>query len=316
MMSDLARRKWVAIINPLSGKLGMHSEWSAIQNAFKEDGVSCVYMFTEHAGHAIDLACDLVKDGYRDIVVIGGDGTLNEVLNGVVRSGVNPAEITLAVIPNGTGNDWARFWNIPFDKRQAIALLKSGTSQLVDMGRCTYLVNGKPGERHFLNIAGMGFEVQVLKRVNRIRWMTIFKGRRWIYGLSVLYSAIFSRAHEMTITANGQTFTKKIFSMSIGNGKYSGGGFKQTPMASATDGAFDVMLMSRLTFKTAILGLKYLFRGKLLKHPAVKNFRTEKIIVSQAVKSDIEVDGVVLRSGCPITFTVLPKAINFIVPQS
>lgn len=316
MNSELKNRKWVAIINPLSGKLGMHNEWSAIQNAFKEEGVSCVYMFTEHEGHAIDLARDLAKDGYRDIVTVGGDGTLNEVLNGVMQSGVNPNEMTIAVIPNGTGNDWARYWNVPFDKNSAVALLKKGISTPVDIGRCTYMTDGKPGERYFLNIAGMGFEVKVLKQADHIRWMSIFKGRRWIYGLAVVYSAIFSKAHEMTFTANEQTVTKHVFSMSVGNGTYSGGGFKQTPMATPTDGAFDVMLMSRLTFKTAIMGLKYLFKGKLLKHPAVKNFRTEKIIVSKAIKSDIEVDGIVLHSGCPVTFTILPKAINFIVPQS
>lgn len=306
---------WVAIINPQSGNIGMHAEWSRLQKAFKDQSVTCVYMFTERPGHAIDLARDLILDGYRNIVVIGGDGTLNEVLNGVMRSGVDPTTVTLAVIPNGTGNDWARLWKIPFDADKSIALLKNGKSQRVDIGRCTYMQSGKPGERFFLNIAGMGYEVSVLMHADLVRWMSIMKGRSWIYALSVIYTALFTRAHEMTITANGVTKSEKIFTLSVGNGQYSGGGFRQTPMASPTDGALDVMIMSRLSFKYAIMGLKYLFRGKLLKHPAVKNIRANQIIISSAKRPALEVDGIVVHSSCPVTFTIMPAQINFIIPQ-
>lgn len=316
---NLQTAKWVVIINPYSGKVAAQSEWFHIQNLFKELGVSAVFRFTEHEGHGIAIARELVSDGYRNIAVIGGDGTINEVVNGILQvteqedSTIQSSDITMALIPNGTGNDWAREWKIPFKIENAIRLMLNGKSVPVDLGRCTYMVGGRPGERYFINTAGMGFEVRVLQYTNPFK--RILRGRSKIYAASVIWNALFTRAHSMTLAFNETTFSKEIFSFSVGNGRFSGGGFSQTPLASPTDGSFDVMIMSRLTFKTILLGLKYLFNGKLLKHPAVRNVRTKRLVVSAAQKSYVEVDGVVIPSSCPVTFTCIPSKIHFVVPN-
>ena len=312
---SLKLKKWVAIINPNAGKVAVQSEWIHIQQAFAKYGVVAVFVFTEEAGQAIPMTKELIREGYRNIAVIGGDGTLNEVVNGVMLSNVDPKEITLAVIPNGTGNDWARHWGIDIENYEnAVALLVNGDVCAVDIGKCTYMIEGRPGERYFLNTAGMGFEVKVLQKTDNVKRM--LKGHSRIYGLSVLYNAMFTRSHNMTLAYNGNTVTKKIFSFNVGNGRYSGGGFAQNPTASATDGRLDVMIMSELSLKKVFLGIKYLFTSRLLKHPSVKSIRTEKLVVSAAEKPYVEVDGVVIPSSCPVTFSVASQVINFVVPRN
>lgn len=310
---SLNLKQWVAIVNPTSGRKAAVSEWPHIQQLFKRNGVNAVFSFTQEVGDATVLTKQLVLDGYRNIAVVGGDGTLNEVLNGVMLSGVAAEEVTLAVIPNGTGNDWARYWKIGMDDlEQSIKLLKTGSATMIDVGRCTYMIDGRPGERYFLNTAGMGLEVKVLQMTEILKRR--LRGRSWIYGVALIVSAFVSRAHQMTYMYNGQTYNGRIFTLNVGNGVYSGGGFAQTPTASPQDGALDLMIMSSLSFKSIILGLKYVFTGRLLKHPCVKNTRTEKLVISTTGKSTIELDGIVIPASCPVTFSIASQKINFVVP--
>ena len=160
-------KEWLVIVNPNAGKGKGLKDWKVIEELLKRRYISYTVMFTESKGHAVILTRDCIKNGCRNIITVGGDGTLNEVVNGVFTStSCQATEISLALIPVGTGNDWGRMFGIPLDYEKAVAIISEGKQMLHDIGLVTYFDGAEKKLRYFINIAGLGFESDVVRRTN------------------------------------------------------------------------------------------------------------------------------------------------------
>jgi YegS/Rv2252/BmrU family lipid kinase len=237
--------KWLMIVNPNAGVKKGVRDWTLISRLLNEAGISHLCVLTEHRNHANQLVGEFIAEGYRKIAVVGGDGTLNEVVNGIFQQKhTNPSDISLGMIPVGTGNDWCRTFGIPFDYRDAVRILARGNTFQQDVGKISYFKGHEPFHRYFINIAGMGYDALVAKKTN----ISKEKGRGGpLTYLYFVFSSLFQyKFVEAVIEVDEkQVFKGEIFSMNVGICKYNGGGMMQVPAAIPDDGLFDVTLIRK-----------------------------------------------------------------------
>jgi diacylglycerol kinase (ATP) len=302
--------KWLVIVNPNAGNGKGKKDWKKISALLNRFTISHESVFTESKNHAIRLSAEGIASGYRKIISVGGDGTMNEIVNGIFTQHICPAsDITLALIPVGTGNDWGRMFGIPLMYESAVKTISEGKHALQDIGRVSYY-NGKvPATRYFINIAGLGFEAAVVKRTN----IQKDKGRsnKAIYFYNLLMSLISYKNTEVELLIDGQVIPCKVFSINVGNGRYCGGGMRQTPEALTDDGLLDVTVINEMGKIEIIRNLQILDDGTILSHPKVDGYRTDKLTVRSGKLLYAEADGESL-GHTPVEFTIIPSAINIV----
>jgi len=304
------KEKYLVIVNPNAGKGKGKKDWEKISGLLKIEGFSFEYVFTKQKHHAIELSRENIEKGYRKIIVVGGDGTMNEVVNGVFGQNKVPvAEIILGMITVGTGNDWGRMFNIPVDYAEAISTLKRCTTFMQDAGIVKYYTGEKGESRYFINIAGLGFDALVVEKTNRQK----DRGRKGalLYFWNILANLIYYKFTITEITVDGQHVKNETFTISIGIGKYTGGGMMQTPNAIADDGLFDLTVIKKMRKGEIIRCLKRLYDGTILDHPKVESYTAKKIIINSEPKIHLEVDGESLGHS-PIEFDIVPKSVQII----
>jgi len=301
---------WCIIVNPCSGKKIYRHGVKALQQALQACDQTSELQFTQQESHAVELARQAVNRGYRQFVVIGGDGTLNEVINGIFTSDcASPEEIVVAAIPSGTGNDWIRQWNIS-RKTNLINYFRFGKRILADVGAVMEKEDGN--RRYFLNALGLGFDGDVVYRADRLRnWVG---AQSWTYIAAVFLSVFKLRYKQLCIETEKERIEGEVLTVCIGNGCYTGGGLMQTPKADPCDGAFDIMLVQRIRLKEIPSLLNALLKRKIDLHPAVKTFRSDAVSVSALQPVRCETDGILLDMNYPMKIKLLPQKIRFLIP--
>ena len=162
------KEKWYVIINPNAGKGKGKKDWARISSLLEKADIGYEAVFTRDTHDAIGLAGAAVRAGWRRFVVVGGDGTMNEAVNGILEQDEVPVqEIRLGIISVGTGNDWGRMFGIPTDYAGAVETLRREKLFLQDAGIVRYEQHGRQHQRYFINIAGPGFDAVVVQRANR-----------------------------------------------------------------------------------------------------------------------------------------------------
>lgn len=298
------------IVNPNAGNGKGKKDWNRISDIFRKENISIVASFTEKKGHAAELAKKAVESGFRDIICVGGDGTLNEVINGIFSQIIcATTDISLALIPVGTGNDWGRMFGIPLVYEGSIKVIKENRRMLHDIGLVKYFIGDEQHQRYFINIAGIGFESMVVMRTNKQK----DKGRSntAIYFYNLLSSLISYKKTNAEIVIDGISTRAKIFSLNIGNGRYCGGGMRQTPDAIPDDGLLDVTVIREMGRIEIIRNLKILYDGTILSHPKVDGYRASNIKVSSEALLYAEADGESL-GHTPVEFSIIPSALNIV----
>jgi diacylglycerol kinase family enzyme len=165
MDSSEIKKEWLVIVNPNAGKAKGKKDWAKIAGLLHLYNISFKAFFTITCRHAIVLTHEGISAGFRKIIAIGGDGTLNEVVNGVFTQSVcDTKDISLAMITVGTGNDWGKLFGIPVDYEEAVKIIKEYKIRLQDTGIVYYYHGINRESRYFLNIAGIGFDALVVKR--------------------------------------------------------------------------------------------------------------------------------------------------------
>lgn len=301
---------WLVIINPNAGHEKGRKDWSLIAALLEKYGIRYVPRFTEKRRHAIELTCNAIKEGYRNFIAVGGDGTMNEVVNGVFTQKYSPTtDITLSMITVGTGNDWGKMFSIPSDYESAVKIIAAGKSRLQDTGIVTYYHGINKESRHFINIAGLGFDAVVVRRTN----IQKDKGRKGkaIYMLNLLRSLLFYSHTVTSVAIDGKIMQDDVFTISIGIGRFSGGGMRQTPNAIPDDGLFDITIISKIRKGEVIRSLKMLYDGTILEHPKIKGFTGKDILIDSDPLIHLEVDGESLGHS-PIEFRIHPKSVRIV----
>lgn len=301
---------WFIVVNPNAGKRRGEKDWNIIEELLHSYNLSFSFEFTAYKGHAVKLVFNAITAGYRHIIAVGGDGTMNEVVNGCFRQKIcATSELYLSMITIGTGNDWGRMFGIPKEYSKAIEIIKAKHTCLHDTGIVQYFNGTKRKKRYFINIAGIGFDAIVAKRTN----LQKEKGRsgKTIYFWNLLRSLMFYKHTNASISIDGKRIIKEVFTISLGIGKYSGGGMMQTPNALHDDGLFDITIIKKMRKGEIIRNLKLLYDGTILSHPKVENYTGKDILIDSDPLIHVEADGESLGHS-PIEFQILPRSINIV----
>ncbi|MCK9401435.1 MAG: diacylglycerol kinase family lipid kinase [Bacteroidales bacterium] len=311
------KNQWLVIVNPNAGKRKGEKDWPEISALLTEAGFIFTHEFTTHRDHAIALTENYVRKGFRKIIAVGGDGTLNEVMNGIFRQDeINTTDVIVGMIMVGTGNDWGRMYNLKEKYTKAVEILKKQHLFIQDTGMVKYYDGPHEITRYFVNIAGLGYDALVTKMTNR----TKEKGGGGMMSYLVnLLKGLFSYHHAyLEIEVDGESVYKgKVFSMSVGICKYNGGGMMQLPFAIPDDGLFDMTIFKNVSKMTVIKHIKKLYCGTFTNLPFVQTHRgkTVSIFSSTGDPSHLETDGESLGHS-PFSFQIIPKSIRIITGKN
>ncbi len=290
MQNDI-QSKWLVILNPHAGaRKGLRDmeQIIGLLSDYKMEHLLCI---SEYAGHIIKLSKKYVEAGFRNILVAGGDGSLNEVVNGIfLQDKISVSDITIGMLPVGTGNDWIRTFGIPDDYDKALQVIQQRKTVFQDVGKIEYQnKKRKEKQRFFVNMAGFGFDAVVAKKVNSL------KDKGWsgkkLYLWALLYSYLQYNTKRMKILVNGNTFDDYIFTASIGIGKYNGGGMMQSPDAVPTNGQFNITMIRKINLWGLLSNISGLYSGKYVKDYRVSVAVGKEIQISSKRKIPGEADG-------------------------
>ena len=300
----------LVIVNPNAGNGKGRKEWDRISLLIKNAGLPFSAKFTERKGHAIEITLEAITAGFRKIIIVGGDGTLNEAVNGVITNTVcPPTDITLALIPVGTGNDWGKMFGISTDHEKAVSIVSNNKTLLHDVGVVSFYNGSEKFNRYFINIAGLGFESVVVKKTNLQKDKG--KGGKLIYFYNLLTSLLAYKNTKAEIIIDGETVHADLFSLNVGNGRYCGGGMRQTPRAIPDDGLLDVTIINGMGKFEIVRNLKILYDGTILRHPRIDGYKCKNIKVTSESPMFIEADGESLGQS-PAEFNIIADAIKIV----
>ena len=309
-MKEKEKTGWLVVVNPNAGVGKGEKDWKQISNLLDKQGLKYRAKFTKRRLHAMHLVENQIIKGYRKIIVVGGDGTMNEAVNGIFNQQIIPTtEVTLSMIPVGTGNDWVRTFNIPTDYKKVVQIIKQGNTMLQDAGAVSYLNDHEVKNRFFINMAGLGFDGLVAQKTNYDK----DHGRTnpFIY-IKNLVSSLFSyKSSQIHVVVDDRIVDEKVFSLSIGIGQFNGGGMQQAPNALPDDGLFDVTLIKDMSKWSVITSLRKLYNGTIGQHKRVITMVGKNIRIDSVPPVLLETDGESLGSS-PFEFQIIPKSIQVI----
>lgn len=280
------------IVNPLGGKGKSLKALKAAEKIFAERGVEYTVHNTEYAGHATELARELSRKPEAKILVFGGDGSFNEVLNGIE----NFENVTLGIVPCGTGNDFVRASGHPTKIKEAIDLILKDNVGYID-----YI---DVGSRRCLNVAGAGMDVDVLLRYAA---MKAFRGKLKYYA-SLIDTLIHVKWHKLRLTIDGKTMDKSVFMIGVGNGTCIGGGMPICPDAKVDDGLLSVVIVNEMKKSRIPVELLGFLSGKHVKKDYTEVYSAKEVTVEVLDDGKIELDGEVIDDKileCKVVHNVL-----------
>ncbi len=311
----ISPNKWIVITNRKAGKRQFIKQTEFVKKSLQEANIKFDFNLTQHKGHAIDIAKENVKKGYSQFLILGGDGTINEVVNGIMKSDLpDTSHIKIAVIPRGTGNDWARFWNIKKDNKKAFATFLKGKTQLIDIGEVIYQAKNIQTQQHryFINSIGFGLDAVVVKHVERYK--KIIGSFSFLYTMGLLHSLFHNRYIHSIINIDNKIVEVPLYTMNIANGCYSGGGIKQNPRAIPYDHIFDMIIVGKIKMIDIIKILPNIFNGKLTENKIIQSFKGKNIHLKTNQPIDLEIDGILLPRTTFCKVNINPNALQMIVP--
>jgi YegS/Rv2252/BmrU family lipid kinase len=299
--------RWLIIVNPASGRPDGGAGWRAIEGALRDAGVTFDVIHTEQPGHGAEIASAALLQGRRHLAVAGGDGSVNEVVHGIMNAGLaDTREVTLAVIPTGTGNDWARTLGItrrPADIARAIA---DGRTMLHDVGAID-LPGREPARRWFINVAGAGYDAYVTERVPRPVPSAFTYLRIALEGLARY------RAPRFCITADSETIEGPLLLAFVANAQYCGNRMHVVPTARTDDGQLDVLAVRELSLLAVWPKLVKLYSGRILGDRAVRHLRAGRVRIEAEPPAAIQADGQIV-GRTPAEFSLRTQALRVVVP--
>ena len=302
--------KWGVIYNPKAGTRKVQKRWKEIKEYMDQKGVAYDYVQSEGFGSVERLAGILANNGYTTIVVVGGDGALNDAINGIMLSNAEHKEdIAIGIIPNGIGNDFARYWDIGMDYKQAVDWIIKNRHRKIDVGFCNFYDGEKHQRRYFLNAINIGFGARIVKVTDGTKR---FWGVKFLSYLAAFFLLFFERnLYRMHLRINDEHIRGRIMTVCVG----SACGYGQTPSAVPYNGWLDVSVIYRPQLLQTMSGLWMLIQGRILNHKVVKSYRTKKVKVLRARNAAVDLDGRILPKHFPLEIGILPEKITLITPD-
>lgn len=327
---------WCAVVNVFAASKKAGSLWQKARRCLENSGLSFSSVVTGESGNAMAVTYGACEEGYRRFISVGGDGTVHDVLNGmmcfiesrkILGENVSLADFTFAVIPVGSGNDWIKSHSVPKDLSDAVNVIKEGRVSRQDVVKVSLLdPSALPDEKllqvsYMVNVGGVGLDADVCERVNKKKQQG--KRGKKLYVGALLYNIIHRVPSFARVICDGkQVFDGAFLSIAFGIGKYSGGGMRQTPAAIVDDGLLDMTIIPDLPLLTIAKEAPKLFTGNFLSVKELVVSRAKSMMVvpydealpcTTVTGGLVEVDGEVIGHA-PVRFDVYPEQLNVIVP--
>jgi len=304
----MPRARAVFLVNPASANGSTGRRWPELARRAAAAGLEGDALFSERPGHLGELAHEAALGGAELLVVVGGDGSVNEVANGLVALDERPP---LAIVPRGTGWDFVRTFGIPRSIEQAAEVALRGDTRTIDLGRAAYRAwDGTEAVSVFANVASAGMSGAIAQRANET---TKALGGKASYLWATF--AVFSRwaATEVELDVDGERRSGRMFDIVVANGKFFGGGMKICPDAEPDDGLLDVLTIGDVTKGDLVRTMPKIYRGTHLPHPKAELLRGRAVTLTSSSALPVELDGE-QPGTTPVRFDVLPRALSLRVP--
>jgi diacylglycerol kinase (ATP) len=296
------------IVNPAAGAFSTRRKWPIISKLLERIGFAFDFAYTEGVGHAIELARLAASDGYRYLVAVGGDGTVNEVANGILHS-TNAATMVLGIVGTGTGSDFIRSVGISRDYTAACSTLTSHQRRSVDVGVVEYQHNRRTFKRFFVNAAGAGFDAAVVKETERL---PKFFGGTIPYVAGMLRTLVSYRNKPVVVRVGDEVEEYRALNVAVANGSYMGGGMHIAPQAELGDSLLDVVIIGNMGKLEILKEFPRVYKGTHVSLPKVRMKRGDRVTIESLEPMLVYADGELLGE-CPASFGVVPAALSIVV---
>ena len=301
------------LVNPAAANGRTGRRWPELAQRAAAAGLEGPAYLSERGGQLVELAQEAAEDGAQLLVVVGGDGTVNEVARGLLERHERGQSVPeIAVIPQGTGRDFARTFRLARDTTKALETARTGGTEIVDAARVTYRTwKGRTESSYFANVASAGMSGAIAERANTT---TKALGGKASFLMATL--SVFSRWQpgEMTVTVDGAERQGRMHDVLVANCRFLGGGMKMCPDADPTDGLFDVLTIGAITKANLTMTLPKIYRGTHLPHPKAELLRGAAVTIDAEVAVPVQLDGE-QPGTTPVTFEVMPQALRLRVPR-
>ncbi len=287
------------IVNPIAGAGHSKRLFSRAQDIMDKEGIVYTHVFSKESGHVSELVRTAIEVGHKKIVAVGGDGTVREAAQVIMGRG----DVTMGILPFGTGNDLARALKIPFDPNGALNVLFGGCVRPMDMG----VANGCA----FTNVAGFGFDTEVLVHTEKFKRRF---GGMLPYILGVIQALLSLKPIRVHLTAGDREIYAEALLVAVANGTHYGGGMNVSPSSDPFDGKLDVCLIKKVGLIKLLSLLPAFIKGRHINKKPVDYFPARELRVESSVNHSINLDGE-LGSSTPVTFGIIPGALNIFVPD-
>jgi YegS/Rv2252/BmrU family lipid kinase len=310
----------ILIVNPNSAGGATGRMWSSIAADFRAHFGPFVTAFTQSSGDGVHLARDAARAGHRFIIACGGDGTINEVVNGIMESG---ADVELGVLPSGTGGDFRRFIGMSNETRDAAKQLRTGNTKPIDIGRVEYIdKSGEKASRFFINISSFGIGASVATRVANsdfLKWLPLSGAARGRarFAVSTLEEALNLQTFDVKMSIDGgPPQLLRTIALCVCNSSHFGGGMNIAPDARNDDGLLDIVGIGDIGLRRIIGAAPRLYGSGILKVEGVTSGRATRLHAESADGKTVplETDGEVVGS-LPATYEILPGRLKIRVPS-
>jgi YegS/Rv2252/BmrU family lipid kinase len=304
------------VVNPRSGAGRTGRDWPNIERALRAAYPHMTLALTRKRGDATQLVRHALNEGHHEIVAVGGDGTINEAVNGFFDSnGAVVPDAVFGFVTSGTGGDFRKTFGLASGYDAAITRLREAPVRAIDVGRLSCLtLTGQPTVRYFANIGSFGLSGVIVNAVNRARIAKLFGGK-FAFAFHSMLGMLTYRERAVRIRVDGDyDEIASISTVAVANGQFFGGGMRVAPEAEPDDGMFDVVIMGGMPKAQALAEMNKIYTGEHLKNPSVRALRGRKIVAAPVAETGghavyIEVDGE-CAGRLPATFELLPRALN------
>ena len=300
------------IVNPVSGFGKVRENWREISQELNKQGIPFDFEFTLPDCKGDGLAQKAISKGYTKLICVGGDGHLHDIVNGIMTQNFVPStDITLAMISQGTGNDWIKTNGIPKNYKKAISVIKQSKTYIQNVGLAESYRNGQPVTRYFHNFAGVGFDAYVVQNT------LSSKGYGQMAYLLVMLKSLFSYQKPiLRITLDDRVIETPTYLTLSGLGRYGGGGMKLTPNAQPDGDSFNVSVAKDFSKMDVFRYIGKLYDGSFIHLDKAEAHMSKHIrieVVSSAEEVYMEADGDVMGTG-PFEISLVPHALRVVIP--
>ena len=305
--------RWGILYCPRKGIKSKRKRWERLQRELDGHGVKYDMVQSENSDSVERLVTMLIRNGYKTIIVVGGDSALNDAANCLMHEEQSVREqVMLGVVPNGSMNDFARFWGFSDDNdAQTVEWLIKRRARKIDLGCIRYTdKHDEQRHRYFLNCINIGTTADIMnlrQQTRRILW-----SRTLSFVVSVILKIFHRKDYKMCLHVNSETVDRRVMTVCIGNAR----GYGQTPSAVPYNGMLDLTVVYDPQLMQLFSGLWLLISGRFLNHRSVHPYRTRELVVEEARHALVGVDGRLLKQPfLPYTITVEQEVVNFLIPD-